>query len=137
MRAFELYEGDLIPLPEWTIRIFGFDYEMYQVSKVFVNPNLSHKINFQYRYNDCGDAGANYNDVVFTFVDSVSFEEAKKVLDHFNIQYLCGEEACKPLGNESGQFVFDVTPPTQSDIHYACVDITSDECEIDNNDETY
>lgn len=135
MRAYELFnnlkldEGDLIPLPQWTLRIVGYEYEMYQISKMLANPNLSHKIDFQYRYNDWGDAGANHNDVVFTFTDPISFEEAKKVLSHYGIEYLTGESACKPLGADHGRFTSTITPPSQSDNHYADLNVSANMCD--------
>jgi len=73
----QLYEGEFIPFPQRLLRIAGAPLDFYQILKLMVNPNLSHKVNYK---PVLGKAGANITDIMMVFYDDVSFEQAKKLL---------------------------------------------------------
>lgn len=123
MRFSELFEqdiseGDLIPLPGFTLRVMGFSFETYQITKMFANPNLAHRIDFEYRFEaEPGETpGANPKDIIFVFADQQSFEEAKRVLNHFGIDYAEDDENRRSIGP---RYISDLTPPDENDEYLA------------------
>jgi len=110
-----LKEGELIPLPRRVLRVPGAPYDCYQLLKMMANPNLAHKVNYEPTSDSKG--GMNITDVMIMFYDDISYNEAKKLFDHFRIPYTDAPELSSEIGRTSGRNTFKSTinPPNDAD----------------------
>ena len=98
MRAYELLEStgiersDPLPLPKWSIIVPGGSYDTYQISKMFANPYMAHTAKYEYKNAGDFEPGHNTNQTIFTFADDITYNRAKKVLKHFGVEFVCGDD---------------------------------------------
>lgn len=117
-RYMNLIEAELIPLPGRVLRVPGAPFDWYQLLKMLVNANLAHKVNFE--PTGSGKGGANVTDIMFIFYDEVSYQQAKKLFDYFDVPYTDAPELSSEIGRVSGKPAFKSTtnPPTDADELY-------------------